>query len=162
MKIAQGEKKKQRHLKLLRTLCSCLARKRNDKDSALQIIQIMNMLVPDYLEREYSLCSVVWMSVQQPETATSAHNLEAQSQHNHNQSGNKKKTYRTRCFKCSKHNNNKLAKLRRCASQVKLHGVVHGGRQGGRQGGQHVGWSRVLVNWVQTFSTRSLPDLRVF
>ena len=59
MKIAQGEKKKQRHLKLLRTLCSCLTRKRNDKDSALKIIQIMNVLVPDYLEREYSLCSVV-------------------------------------------------------------------------------------------------------
>ena len=25
-----------------------------------------------------------------------------------------------------------------------------------------VGWSRMLVNWAQTFSTLSLPALRVF
>ena len=42
------------------------------------------------------------------------------------------------------------------------HGVGHGDRQGGRQGGQHGGWLRELVNWAQTFSTWTLPDLRVF
>ena len=42
------------------------------------------------------------------------------------------------------------------------HGGRHGGRQGGRPGGRQGGWSRVLVDWAQTFSTRTLPDLRVF
>ena len=35
-------------------------------------------------------------------------------------------------------------------------------KQGGRQGGRHGDWSRVLVNWAQTCSTQTLPDLRVF
>ena len=35
-------------------------------------------------------------------------------------------------------------------------------RQRVSQVGRPGGWSRGLVNWVQTFSTRSLPDLRVF
>ena len=43
------------------------------------------------------------------------------------------------------------------------HGVWHGGRQRGSQVGRHGGWSRGLVDWAQTFSTRTLPaDLRVF
>ena len=100
MKIAQGEKKKQRHLKLLRTLCSCLARKRNDKDSALKIIQIMNVLVPDYLEREYSLCSVVCCVNEcpaagncyfSPQSRSSITTLDGETNKKNNQSGNKKK-----------------------------------------------------------------------
>ena len=47
--------------------------------------------------------------------------------------------------------------------KIGWHGVGHGGRQGGRQAGRHGGWSRVLFNWAQTFSTRTLiPDLLAF
>ena len=92
-----------------------------------------------------------------PQSRSSITTLDGETNKQNNRSGNKKKTYRTRCFKCSKHNNNKLAKLRRCASRVKLHGVVHGGRQGGRQGGQHGGWSRMLVNWIQAFRPEAYP-----
>ena len=45
-------------------------------------------------------------------------------------------------------------------------GVGHGGRYGGRQKKMTSNlvdsWLRRLVNWAQTFMTRSLPDLRVF
>ena len=62
------------------------------------------------------------------------------------------------------------------------HGTAHGGRHGGRQGDRHggrqnlftltststwksnlvEGWSRGLVNWAQSISTRSIPGLRIF
>ena len=37
--------------------------------------------------------------------------------------------------------------------------IGHGGRQGCTQDGRHGGWSRVLVNWAKTFSTRTLGTL---
>ena len=37
------------------------------------------------------------------------------------------------------------------------HVLANGERHGGRQGGRHGGWSRVLVNWAQFFSTQTLP-----
>ena len=41
-------------------------------------------------------------------------------------------------------------------------GVGHGGRQKKMTSNLVDSWLRRLVNWAQTFMTRSLPDLRVF